>query len=246
MPIAPEPTISLGWWPWLAGAALLALTAGWALLRGRPQPARDDGTEVAEPDSVVAQPKAVVAGSVVQPSMLARAPAPAPPVARAWIEIGLHPRRGGLNMISATVDSEIVIRNAGEAPAEAVVVEVTLLPARSGQDDDVAALFARPLARSAVPAFALAPGEERRVRVVSALPLAGVEPLVAGGRAMLVPIVAVNSFYRWGDSGAGQTAAAFVIGVAREGQAKLAPFWLDSPRMHEGLASRPHSLAIRR
>lgn len=228
---------------------MLALAACWALLRGRSRRVTEAvaGTTereevVAEPEGIVAEPEVVAPKTVARPSMLTRAP---PPVRRAWIELELHPRRGGLNMISATVESEIVIRNAGDAAAEAVVVEVTLLPARSGQDDGVGALFARPLARSAVPAFALAAGEERRVRVVSALPLAGVEPLVAGGRAMLVPIVAINSFYRWGEVGAGQTAAAFVVGVAREGQAKLAPFWLDSPRMHEGLVARSHALSIR-
>ena len=84
------------------------------------------------------------------------------------------------------------------------------------------------------------------MRVVAALALASVEPLVARGRAMLVPVVAVNAVYRWAGGEAGQTARAFVVGVEREGQAKLAPFWLDALRMHEQLAARPHTLAVRR
>ena len=207
--------------------------------------------EVVEPERVDPEPveaEPVPPEPVVRPAMLARAPAPAPapPVARAWIEFECHPRRGGLNIISATVESNIVVRNVGDVAAEAVVIEVTLLPARAGQDDDLVTLFARPLARSTVPAFALAPGGERRVRVVSALPLAGLEPLRVGGREMLVPVVAINSFYRWGEVGAGQTASAFVVGVARDGHAKLAPFWLDTPRMHEALAARPHAMTVRR
>ena len=85
----------------------------------------------------------------------------------------------------------------------------------------------------------------RNVATVAAIALAHVEPLVARGRAMLVPVVAVNAVYRWAADGAGQTAAAFVIGVEREGQLKLAPFWLDAPRMYEQLAARPPALADR-
>lgn len=175
--------------------------------------------------------------------MLARAPAPA---ARPWIDIDIQPRRGGLNLLSATVELEIVVRNTGEAASDAVLVEAALLPARSDQASELSALFARPVARPATPGFALDPGEQRRVRAVAALPLAQVEPLVARGRAMLVPVVAVNAVYRWGEGNAGQTAAAFVVGVEREGQAKLAPFWLDAPRMHDRLAARAHGVAVRR
>ena len=175
--------------------------------------------------------------------MLTRAPAPA---ARPWIEFDIHPRRGGLNLLSATVELEIAVRNSGEVATDAVLIEATLLPARSGGESEFAALFARPVSRPATPAFALAPGEERRLRVVAALALAHVEPMVARGRAMLVPVVAVNAVYRWAAGEAGQTAAAFVIGVEREGQAKLAPFWLDAPGMHERLAARPHTPAVRK
>lgn len=177
--------------------------------------------------------------------MLSRAPAPAP-AARPWVELDVTPRRGGLNLLSATVELEITVRNAGKAATDAVLIEAVLLPARSDQESELGALFARPVARPATPAFALAPGEERRVRVIAALPLAQVEPLVARGRAMLVPVVAVNAVYRWDAGNGGQTAAAFVVGVEREGQAKLAPFWLDAPRMHDRLAARPHTLAVRR
>ena len=174
---------------------------------------------------------------------MARAPAL---VTRPWIELDVYPRRGGLNLLSATVELEITVRNTGDAATDAVLVEAVLLPARSGQEDELGALFARPVARPATPAFALAPGEERRLRVVAALALAGVEPLVVHGRAMLVPVVAVNAVYRWAGSEAGQTAGAVVVGVEREEQAKLAPFWLDAPQMHEQLAARPHTLAVRR
>ncbi len=167
---------------------------------------------------------------------------------RARLEIELLPRRGGLTLISLVFEGELRVRNIGDALAGRVAVEATLIPARSDQDAELGALFARPISRPAASPFALAPGEERRVRLVAAMPLAGVEPLIAGGRQMIVPVLAANVLYAPGGDGAGegQTAASWIIGVARPGSDKLAPFWLDAGGLTDTLAVRPHALAVTR
>lgn len=191
----------------------------------------------AEPAPARAAPARPVAP---QPG-LAAAPAP-----RAAIELAVHPRRAGLNLLSATAEVEVELVNAGALPAQDIAVDVRLLGARAGHDELLASHFAEPIARPVTARFALLPGEQRSVRAVAALPRDAMEPLVAGGRPMFVPVVAVNVLYGWEAEGRGQSAAAWVVGIAREGTDKLAPFWLDvQPRMHEELGAREHGLAVR-
>jgi outer membrane biosynthesis protein TonB len=240
---------SNGWW--LAGAALLAIAAaaGWWLLRRRgagvAEVAPEPAPEMAPP------PVPPVRQPIPRPAAQPQAPAPAmlapePPVNRARLALTLHPRRAGLNLLSATVEAELEVRNLGPAPANAIRIGTTLTDAGPGQEGDVAALFAVPVGRPAVPPFVLAPGETRRVRVVAALPRTSIRPLEAAGRPMFVPIVAINALY---DAGGveGQNAAAFAIGVERVDSAKLVPFWLDQPpRMYDALGVRPYAAAVER
>lgn len=172
---------------------------------------------------------------------------PAPvPAERATLALSLAPRRAGLNLLSATVEAELTVRNHGTVPAQAIRIGAVLTGATPGQGGEVASLFAQPVGRPATPPFALAPGEERKVRLVVALPRADMQPLEAGGRALIVPVVAVNVLYDAGGMD-GQSANAFAIGIERVDSAKLAPFWLDQPaRMYDGLGIRPYGAAIAR
>lgn len=201
---------------------MIAVLIGWALLRRRRSP-----------------PRPAIAAAPVP-----AAPPPPPSAPRARLAIQLSPTRAGLTLISLVFEGEVLVRNEGDAPARHVRVEATPIPARTGIDAELGAMFARPIGRPAVPAFTLAPSEERRVRVVAALPLEGAEPLVAAGRRMLIPVIAVNARYHAGEAGDGQAAAAWIVGVTREGTGKLAPFWLDTPGMTDRLAARPHALAV--
>lgn len=232
---------------WIAGLLAILAATGFAWFRRRRPPSVPSASH--QPDPATAPRPATPAVPVATP---AAAPAsPAASVARAHLAIELLPRRGGLTMISIAFEGELVVRNVGDVTAQRVAVEASLLPARSGQDDELGALFARPVTRPAAAPFALAPGEERRVRLVAAMPLAGVEPLTApgasGGRQMIVPVLAVNVLYAAGEgAGEGQTAASWIVGVARPGSDKLAPFWLDGPGLTDALAARPHALALTR
>jgi len=171
----------------------------------------------------------------------------APILDRARLSIALRPRRAGLNLLSATVEAELTVRNDGAAAAGGIRIGAALVGASPGQGGDVGALFAQPVGRPAAPPFALAPGEERRVRLVVALPRAEIQPIEAGGRSMFVPVVAVNVVYEAADGAQGQSARAFALGVERVDSAKLAPFWLDQPaRMHEQLGVRDYGAAIER
>ena len=222
-----------GNWPWLIGGAVpLVVALGiWAWLRRRGRP-DDIAPEDPVPVAVAPAPTPV---------------APAPPIGpRAWIAVALRPNRAGLNMLSATVEAEVVVRNTGDAPATQVRIHATLLSAHAGQDADLAATFAAPAGRSAAPPFALAPGEERRVRIVAALSREAVRSMDAAGRPMFVPLVAIDVRYVADETGTpGRTGQAFIVGVERVDSAKLAPFWLDGPmRMHDQIAARAQGAAI--
>lgn len=208
-------------WPWLAGVAGLLLLpfAWWSLRRVEP-----DESEAGPPSELTLD-----------------APAPRP----AELALALHPSRAGLNLISATADCEVTIVNEGDRPAEDVRADVQLFSAREERSDEIAAFFAAPIARPATPAFALQPGEERRFRIVTALPHESIHALDARGRPMFVPLVAVAARFRaeGEERRIGQT---FVLGVERAEAAKLAPMWLDTPpRQYDNVAARPHGAVVR-
>jgi hypothetical protein len=81
--------------------------------------------------------------------------------------------------------------------------------------------------------IALAPGASEALTTEVMLPRAGVEPLMIGGKPMLVPVLAFDVTYHWeGDADAfGQAAGTFVLGRAAAPGAgdKLAPLPLDRP-----------------
>lgn len=209
-------------WPWLLGSAALLLAVGWVALRRR----GESGSE-----------------AVFQ----AGEPAPMPdfvpmPLPRARLMIALRPTRAGINLISATVACEVTLTNIGDAPADNVCAEIRLLSAYEGQEADLAAFHAE-AGRPAVPSFSLQPGQERQFRAVAALPHDAIRSVMAAGRPMFVPLVALSVRFRDG-AAARQVAQAFAVGVERVDSAKLAPFWLDAPaRQYDAVAARAHGAA---
>lgn len=236
---APSPADAPAGTPWWAVVlAVLGVAAAGAWLWRR-RSARVVADEVAAPQPPAAPVVPRRPRAPVDPTP------PVAPAARGWIAFDLVARRAGVNLLTATLDAQVTVRNDGERPAEDIRLDVRLLSASASQDDELGAIFAHPVAAPATAPFALAPGEERVVTVLVTLPRGAITVLTAGGRPMFVPVAAVNLRYVTGGI-AGQTAGAFAVGLERDGAAKLAPFWLDGPgRMHDSVAVRPHALSLR-
>jgi hypothetical protein len=226
------------WWAVVLAVLAAGIAAVWWWRRR-------SGTLVADEVRAAPSPRPVAPAAPRPPV----APvAPTPPVApalRGWVAFDLVARRAGVNLLTATLDAQVTVRNDGDRPAEDILLDVRLLSASASQDDELGALFAQPVTAPATAPFALAPGEEWVVNVLATLPRAAITVLTAGGRPMFVPVAAVNLRYVT-EGVAGQTAGAFAVGLERDGAAKLAPFWLDGPgRMHDSVAVRPHALSLR-
>jgi hypothetical protein len=237
LPIAPErgsawslPTVG----GLLVAVALVARVVRRRRRRGDPVP---DTAELAAAPEPAPEP-----ALSTEPPVVAATPAPA---ARAWLAIEVRPRRAGVNLLTATLDTQVAVRNDGDAPAQDVRVALHLLSARAGQEAELVQAF-EAAARPIMAPFALEPGEERILSAIATLPRGDIAVLTAGDRPMFVPLAAVSVRYRSGEV-EGVTAGAFAIGIEREGAAKLAPFRLDQPsQMHDRVGVRPHAPAIRR
>ncbi|MHC9418349.1 LPXTG cell wall anchor domain-containing protein [Sphingomonas citri] len=252
-PPASAPPAPLWRADWLIAVGLV-LIGGVALLLWRRRRKDLSGTASGEVaiSSPTAEPHAHRPPTSAPVSPIATAPRaslPASPAAsppRARLTVALRPRRGGINLLTATLDVELEIVNTGDASAGTVQVAARLLSAHRDQHAELDALFAEPRVRPAVAPFVLAPGEARVLPLLLTLPRAAIRPIDMGGRAMFVPVAAVDVRYGSG-MGEAQSAAAFAVGVARDGAAKLAPFRLDGPaRMHETLDARPHGAPLTR
>lgn len=227
--VLPQPRQAAPLWPWLAwglagAGALASLALVWMLIRRRRhEPAEEPWEEPAAKPEPVATPTPRPSGRLA---------------------LTLRPLRAGLNLISATAECEVTVANTGVEPVEHVRVALALMSARERQGDDLAAFFAEPIGRPAVPAFALAPGEQRHFRTVAALSHDAISPLDAGGRPMFVPLLALSAHYQ----SAGEPhriGRAFVVGLERVGSAKLGPFWLDTPpRLYDAVSARVHGSAV--
>jgi hypothetical protein len=231
---------------WILPAIIVFVLAGlWALNRRRrdvpepvvePQPIEPVPPEPLATPAVVAAP---VAAESAAPQFFERTVAAAP---RARLMVEMRPLRAGLNLLSAVADCELVVTNTGDAPAEGIRTQVTLLTVHTALDADLAALTAAPIGRPTTPPFSLAPGESRTIKAIAATPRDAIRTMTAANRPMFVPIVSVNVLYP-----DGQTTRAWAIGIERVDSAKLAPFWFDAPpKMYTDIGARPHAAAFER
>ncbi len=252
---APAPAPESGRFDWMLAAALglvVLLVAGLVLWRRRKAVAVDD-VDIARPVAAALEPAVLPVEPVAAPEPAAPEPpqflerTATAPEERAWLDFvqpAVH--RAGLNIVTATADVSLVVRNEGKVPARGIRVAIRLTSAQAGQDAVLDALFAEPVERPAVPPFDLAPGEERKVRAIATLPRDAIVALSAAGREMFVPVVALNARYDAGGA-PGQTTAAFAVGIERQDGAKLGPLWLDEPpRMHDAIGIRAHGTTVKR
>jgi hypothetical protein len=163
---------------------------------------------------------------------------------RPWVEVAMQPLRCIVTDDAVTIEFELDLFNSGSAPARDVHVAAAMMSAGDQQDQALASFFAQ------------RPGPGERIELIQPLKRvtfttqivtarSQLQALEAGGRVVLVPIIAFNASYRWAGKD-GQTSVSYLVG--REARSdKLAPFRLDlGPRLFRGLGARPLPTGIRR
>jgi len=187
------------------------------------------------------------AGTVT--SSLRTAPAPPPGLVtsslRPWIELELEPSQAMVTDEHAAIAFDVTLFNSGSAPARDVAVEACLINAGQQQDVQLSQFYTSPgEVRDKIPA--VAPMARITLKSAVRLPRSAVQEYEVEGRKLFMPMVAVNSRYRW-SSGEGQSAASFLVGRAANDSDKLAPLRLDQgKRGWKGLAARRYEKGIRR
>jgi hypothetical protein len=250
--------------PWIA--ALLLLGAGavvyFGLQRRGPRYASAGVSEYVAPEPA---PAAARSPPVARPSPTPRAAppadpsgtitsslrAPGPPAGvvsaslRPWIELELEPSQALVTDEHAAIAFDVTLFNSGSAPARDVAVEACLINAGQQQDVLLSEFYANPgEVRDKIPA--VAPMARVTLKSAVRLPRAAVQEYEVQGRKLFMPMVAVNSRYRW-SSGEGQSGASFMVGRAANDKEKLGPLRLDQgARGWKSLAARRYEKGIRR
>lgn len=174
------------------------------------------------------------------------APAVAPVAAapetsvRPALELDFSVARAGIEGDRLAVHFEIAIRNGGEALAEDVRLHVELRTL-SARPESPAAGALSAIERPMVAPFALAPGAEAQFAATAVLPVARIERLTLAGRPLCVPLITLSASYRWRGGGLAELGVDYLLGIARPGNPRLGPIWLDvPPRLHDHIGMRVH------
>jgi hypothetical protein len=145
----------------------------------------------------------------------------------------------------AAIAFDVTLFNSGSAPARDVAVEACLINAGQQQDAQLTQFYTTPgEVRDKIPA--VAPLARVTLKSAVRLPRSAVPDYEVEGRKLFMPMVAVNSHYRW-SSGEGQSAASFLVGRTANDRDRLGPLRLDQgARGWKGLAARRYEKGIRR
>lgn len=229
-----------GWLWWLAAAGALALFAAWVLWRRRTaaaDPAVEEQVGVLDLDapSVTALP----------PPAPATAPPPKPAgglvtvALKPELTVEVRPLVAGIDTLRATLDFEVTVRNDGRAPAHEVAVETWLFAASSDTRADLERLFAEPAGQALVQPFDMPPSATVDLPGQAAVAREQLAMITAGERKLFVPMLAVRATYRDRRGAPSVLSEAFMIGVERPGQDRLAPLALDrGARRYDRLVGR--------
>ena len=238
-------------WAWLL-AALAALGVGYWYWRRRPALAGPAAEEIEEAPRSVAPRPATRAATPAKPAATphpapaqpARAPLPRPesqvphPLVtraageqRALVGMALDIRSIRFAADHVAVGFALNLLNQGTVPATGLMVRIALNQG-SAMTEPVLARFFDGAGGSVLRddmMLAVGAGEELSTEVM--LPRAAIEPLMIGGKPMLVPVIAFDVTYHWDGEGEafGQNAGSFVLGREQgaSGSEKLAPLPLD-------------------
>jgi len=223
----------VAWW-WLLPAALLGALGAWVALIRRRAPE--------SPEFV--RPQMLAAGrSRPEPGEAMPAPAPEPPSAAPAapapagdpLDLTLEPVRFSVSLVNATLNYRLVLANRSGAALGPVHIAADMIAAHASLPEEVqlgldgAGLELRHEVAS------LAAGETVALTGDLRLPLAAIKPIVAGGAALLVPLVRLRV------DGAGPTrTTALVVGEPPASPGgPLRPFRLDQgPRTIAAVGQR--------
>jgi hypothetical protein len=163
---------------------------------------------------------------------------------RAWLELDLVPERAAATDQETVVHYELVLRNAGGATARNIRIDERMFNA--GAEDHIAQFFGGPIhAHSGSPHITLPSGDELRLGSAIGMPKAEMRAIEVQGRAIFVPMIAVNVAYDW-DGGTGRSSKSWLIGrEAQTPSAKMGPFRLDlGPRIYRQVGRRDGRLVM--
>ena len=245
-PVPERADAAMLWWPWAAGAALLALLIGYLLGRGRrakPVPVAFT-RESAPPPPPAPQPEPVAARPAIVPAAPASAPTRPEDDGR-FLDFSLRPLRVGLQNGDAVLDFDLAVGNATGVAAEEIRIATLMMSANPDQDRHIEQFLAGE-GTSSVEAFPLAPGDGRTLEATMTLPARAINTVTTHDRPFFVPMIVVDARYRWADGRSSRTSAAFMVGPVRRPGDKLAPVFLDrGDRMADRVEARLHG-TIRR
>lgn len=163
---------------------------------------------------------------------------------RPWLEIECVPQAAIIDAEKASIQFEVFLFNSGSAPARDVLVEAALFNAGPDQDRVIGSFFDRP-AGPAQEGTTIPPLQRMNFRSIVSLPRDQLQIFEVEGRRLFVPLIGFNARYRW-SGGSGQTSASFIIGRNNAGE-KMGPFRIEKDaKTYRGLATREHSLRIRK
>lgn len=245
-------------WAWLL-AGLAAVGAGVWYWRRRPALAGDAPAEpapiaerpVAEPKAPAAAPRAATpAAPRPQPAPASAAPSTVPlrssaapvrdasplvtrpaPEQRALVTMALDVRAIRILVDRVEVAFMLTLNNQGPLAATGLMVRIALNQGSAMPEPVLARFFDGAGGSVMRDDLILQPGAVEQISTEVALPRAAVEPLMIGGKPMLVPVMAFDVTYHWDGPGDafGQNAGSFLLGRAPPpgGGDKLAPLPLD-------------------
>lgn len=240
LPAAVPPAPRANWpvWPFVAGGILVLALAGWWLLRRREEPSTDEDMpavveDVPPPPPVATPPTPPRPVAPPLPPEPVADPAARPPGGlvtsslRPELVFELTPVRAGIDTLRASLDFTLAVGNAGRSAAQDLHIETWLLAADRDPRAVIERLLAREPGEPMLAPFALPPGAAIDLSGQTVTPREGLATITAGERRLFVPMLVVRALWQDGRGGRDGSGAAFMVGVPREGQDRLAPLPLD-------------------
>lgn len=232
-------------WAWLLAAAAAAGAGFWYWRRRMTVsgPAVDEGAPAPQPAAPAPKSAVPVAPRPAAPQPV-RAPVaqpeprPASPLVtrvtgerRAIVGMALDIRSIRFAPDHVAVGFALNLLNQGTVPATGLMVRLALNQGSAMPEAVLARFFDGAGGSVLRDDMALAVGDGELLSTEVMLPRAAIEPLMIGGKPMLVPVIAFDVTYHWDGEGDafGQNAGSFVLGREQgaSGSGKLSPLPLD-------------------